>query len=103
MVVPQVAGQLFQSADLIRSPDIRGVATGYLWLNFACQVLWVSWAGLAGDNSIVVAGTTTGLAIAANLTLYNLRQSGRLAARPGWPRRRPDPVMSEPAEGPEAH
>lgn len=78
--LPSALAQLAQLRSLILAPDIRGVSWPFLGLNVLNQVLWLSWALLAREPSVVLVATALGSLMALNLLWWLLRRVG--VARP---------------------
>ncbi len=73
VMVPLAVGMVGQGRDLLTAPDLTGVSPLYLVLTFVIQLMWGSWAWLAGDNAIVVCATILGVIGLVNLGLYARR------------------------------
>jgi uncharacterized protein with PQ loop repeat len=72
--VPATLAQLIQLRSLITARDISAVSLPFLAMGVISQILWFSWAVLAGDvANELVAGSLIVLS-GANLTSYLLRR-----------------------------
>ncbi len=78
VMIPQGFGALAQFRDLLMSADLAGVSPVFLGFGFFMQLAWLSWALLAGDSSVVVAATLTGVLSLLNVAAYALRRTGVL-------------------------
>ena len=77
-VVPLAIGFGAQTRDLLTAPDIDGVSPVFVFGALLVQVLWWTWARLAGDLSIFICASVIGLVCVLNVVLWLLRRSGRL-------------------------
>lgn len=79
--LPSGLAQLAQLRALVVSPSIRGVSMAFLALNVVNQVLWVSWALLAREQSVALVGCSIGTLMLVNLVWATLRHRGLVRAR----------------------
>lgn len=89
-----------QGVDLVRSPDVGGVAPGYLGAQVVNQVLWVVWAVLVQDSGTIISASFTGLLAVFNGTWWVLRRLGlrplfARSAEPGVVPGKAAPVVCE--------
>ena len=80
-VIPSATAQLAHLRELILAPSIQGVSMPFLMMNVANQCLWVSWALLAHERSVIIASLCIGSLMTANLVLATLRRLGVMRAR----------------------
>ena len=79
--LPSVLGQLMQLRELLLAPSIGGLSMPFLALNTLNQVLWLTWALLTHEQSVMLVASAMGLLMALNLTWAWLRRTGRVRAR----------------------
>lgn len=80
-VVPLAIGFGDQTRDLLTSPDISGVSPVFVFGALVVQVMWWTWAQMAGDLSIFICASAIGLICLLNAALWLLRHTGRLRPR----------------------
>jgi uncharacterized protein with PQ loop repeat len=80
-VIPSATAQLAQLRELIIAPSIHGVSMPFLMMNVANQCLWVSWALLAHEKSVIIASLCIGSLMTANLAWATVRRLGVVRAR----------------------
>ncbi len=80
-VVPSATAQLAQLRQLILAPSIRGVSMPFLVLNVVNQCLWVSWAVLAHERSVMLVASCIGSLMTVNLVWATLRRLGVVRTR----------------------
>ncbi len=79
--LPSVLGQLMQLRELLVAPSIGGLSMPFLVLNTCNQVLWLTWALLTNEQSVMLVASAMGLLMALNLSWAWLRRTGRVRAR----------------------
>lgn len=79
--LPSVMGQLLQLRELLISPKFGGVSIPFLALNTLNQLLWLTWALLSGEQSVMLVASVMGVVMALNLSWAWLRRTGRVRAR----------------------
>ena len=80
-LIPSTFTQLAQFRALVISADVRAVSLSFLVLNVVNQILWLGWAMLVGETSIMLCATALGAMMMANLIWAGLRRSGVVRAR----------------------
>lgn len=65
-----------QGINLVREPAITGVAPGFLIIQLANQVVWLTWGLLVGDPGTVLSSSFTGLIALFNTVWWILRRIG---------------------------
>ncbi len=70
-----------QLHELLISPKIGGVSIPFLALNTLNQVLWLTWALLTNEQSVMLVASAMGSVMALNLSWAWLRRTGRVRAR----------------------
>lgn len=65
-----------QAINLVRSPDVSGVAPGYLIAQLVNQVLWVTWGFAVSDSGTILSSISTGLVIVFSTIWWLLRRAG---------------------------
>lgn len=75
-VVPAVIANAGQAVELIRSPLITGVSPLFLVGQVVNQLLWFSWALLAGDQGTKITAPATGLIALFSVLWWVLRKAG---------------------------
>lgn len=81
VVGPGAFALVAQFVDLLRRPDLSGVSLPALAVNAAVQIMWFSWANLAGDRAVQLVSTCIGLCALANVAAYLGRWRGWLRPR----------------------
>lgn len=81
-----------QAVNLVRSPDISGVAPGYLIIQLVNQVIWAIWAIVVGEPGTTISAISTGLIITFSSVWWLLRRAG---LRPLFVRAEPVAVVPE--------
>ncbi|HEV2929296.1 MAG TPA: hypothetical protein VGW74_11445 [Propionibacteriaceae bacterium] len=56
-LLPALLAQVAQLHTLFIQPKIGGVSLGYMTMNVVNQLIWVTWAALAGESSVILVGT----------------------------------------------
>ncbi|GAA2099933.1 hypothetical protein GCM10009841_14190 [Microlunatus panaciterrae] len=79
--LPSAIAQLVQFQLLVNAPNIRGVSLPFLFMNVLNQVLWFSWAVLAGDESLILVASAAGVLMLLNCTWGLLRRFRIVRAR----------------------
>lgn len=79
--LPSVIAQIMQFHELVLAPRISGVSLPFLALNTVNQAVWLTWALLAGEQSITMAASTMGVLMGINLVWALLRKTGVVRAR----------------------
>lgn len=79
--LPSVVAQIMQFHELVLAPRISGVSLPFLALNTVNQAVWLTWALLAGEQSITMAASAMGLLMGINLVWALLRRTGVVRAR----------------------
>jgi len=79
--LPSALSQLAQLRDLMLTSNIRGVSMPFLVLNVVNQTLWVTWAMMVGEVSVMLVGTSLGSLMVLNLVWGVLRHRGWVRAR----------------------
>ena len=82
MLVPQAVAVLGQFFELVRCADLFGVSGGYFRASVAMQFLWLSYGILGHDVACTISSVMMIVLVSANLIVYSLRRTGRLAANP---------------------
>ena len=80
-LVPAAFTQLAQFRALVISTNVQAVSMTFLVLNVVNQVLWLSWALLAGETSIILCASALGALMVANLVWGAMRRYGVVRAR----------------------
>ena len=75
MFVPSAIGQASQLITIRRAPDTTGVSLSGLVVALVCQILWLSYAFLAGDSAIIVTATPTAILIAATIAALQVKRA----------------------------
>lgn len=79
--LPSLAAQLMQLQELVVAPRITGVSVPFLALNVANQVVWLAWALLAGEVSVILCASVLGVVMLANLAWAMMRRRRLVRAR----------------------
>ncbi len=66
---------------LFLKPNIGGISLAYMSMNVVNQLIWVTWAALAGESSVIMVGSTLGVLMVANLIWALLRRFKLVRAR----------------------
>lgn len=82
MFIPSAVGQVSQLATIRRSVDTTGVSMAGMVLGLVCQLLWLSYAVLAGDSAIIVTATPTAMFIVASMAALQVKRSRAAALVP---------------------
>ena len=80
-LLPTLMTQVAQLHTLFIRPNIRGVSLGYMAMNVMNQLIWVTWAALAGESSVMMVGSTLGVLMAMNFGWAVLRRLRLVRAR----------------------
>lgn len=75
MFVPAGIGQASQLTTIRRAPDTTGVSLSGLIVALVCQLLWLSYAFLAGDPAIIVTAAPTTILIAATIAALQVKRA----------------------------
>lgn len=78
-LIPQAGGQLSQSIELVREPDLRGVSASFIVLTAVVPMMWWLWGLGAGDASVLVSSTVNSLVALFNVTWLTARRRGLVA------------------------
>ncbi len=82
MFIPSAVGQVSQLATIRRSVDTTGVSMAGMVVGLVCQMLWWSYALLAGDSAIIVTASPTALFIIASIAALQIKRSRTAALVP---------------------
>jgi uncharacterized protein with PQ loop repeat len=82
MFVPSAVGQVSQLTTIRHSVDTTGVSMAGMVVGLVCQMLWWSYALLAGDSAIIVTATPTALFIIASIAALQVKRSRTAALIP---------------------
>jgi uncharacterized protein with PQ loop repeat len=80
-LLPALLAQVAQLHALFLKPNVGGVSLGYMTMNVLNQLIWVSWAALAGESSVILVGSTLGVMMVVNLLWALLRRFRIVRAR----------------------
>ena len=80
-LLPALLAQVAQLHALLLKPNVGGVSLPYMAMNVANQLIWVAWAALAGEMSVLLVGSTLGVLMVANLAWALLRRYRVVRAR----------------------
>jgi hypothetical protein len=80
-LLPALLAQMAQLHALLIKPNIAGVSLAYMTMNVVNQLIWVTWAALAGESSVIMVGSTLGVLMVANLIWAVLRHFKVVRAR----------------------
>jgi uncharacterized protein with PQ loop repeat len=80
-LLPALLAQVAQLHDLFLKPNLAGVSLGYMTMNVLNQLIWVSWAALEGESSVILVGSTLGVLTVLNLLWATLRRFRVVRAR----------------------
>lgn len=80
-LLPSLLAQVAQLHALFLKPDLAGVSLGSMAMNVLNQLVWVTWAALAGESSVILVGSSLGLLMVANLVWAVLRRYRVVTAR----------------------
>lgn len=75
-IVASLIANAGQGINLVRAPVITGVAPGFLIIQLANQVLWLTWGVLVGDPATLISSIFTGLVALFNTVWWILRKRG---------------------------
>ena len=76
--LPACISLLSQLKTTASSPDVRGLSLGNQWIMVANQSMWLVWAALINERSVLLVGSSSLVLIVANLSMALLRKSGTL-------------------------
>lgn len=80
VLIPHSIGALAQTRDLVREPDLSGVSAQFLVNAAGVQAIWLVWAVLTPDWSVIWASGVLIVITTANVVIYfTRRRSGRIA------------------------
>jgi uncharacterized protein with PQ loop repeat len=80
-LLPALLAQVAQLHTLFIRPNVGGVSLGYMAMNVVNQLIWVTWAALAGESSVIMVGSTLGVLMAVNFGWAVLRRLRVVRAR----------------------
>jgi uncharacterized protein with PQ loop repeat len=80
-LLPALLAQVAQLHTLFLKPNLAGVSLGYMTMNVVNQLVWVTWAALAGESSVLLVGSTLGVLMVLNLLWATLRRFRVVRAR----------------------
>ena len=80
-LLPSLLAQVAQLHALFLKPNLAGVSLGYMAMNVVNQLIWVTWAALAGESSVILVGSTLGVLMVLNLLWATLRRFRVVRAR----------------------
>ena len=80
-LIPSAFTQLAQFRALVISTNVAAVSMIFLLLNVINQTLWLSWAVMVGETSIMLCATALGTLMLGNLIWAQLRRQGVVRAR----------------------
>jgi uncharacterized protein with PQ loop repeat len=80
-LIPSAFTQLAQFRALVISTNVAAVSMIFLLLNVINQALWLSWAVMVGETSIMLCATALGTLMLGNLIWAQLRRQGVVRAR----------------------
>lgn len=75
LIAPIVASLGAQLRQMIAAPDLSGVSPGYLILALIIQGLWLWWAVLVTDWSVLLSSMASGSLLLANLVVWAVRSA----------------------------
>lgn len=84
VLVPGSVALVAQLHDLIRSPDVSGVSSGYLALGMVIQTLWFVWSLQVGDESVTIASSVAFALLAACLWVWTARTKAARSRMDAW-------------------
>jgi len=98
-IIPGMFSNAGQSVELVRSPEVQGVAPLFLIMAVLNQVLWLTWALMVRDPGTIFAAVMTLTITGFNLTWYTLRRFGlralfARASEPAVPQDRETPALA---------
>lgn len=73
VLIPLALGTLGQLKDLVVDPDLSGVSLLFLAGSTLIQGLWVTWASIVGEVSVLICGSSLLVLCGINLVWYVLR------------------------------
>lgn len=76
--VPAAISLLSQLRATAMSHDVTGISLTNQWLGLFNQSIWLAWALLAHEPSVIMVGSAAILLLVANVTMATLRKSGRV-------------------------
>ncbi len=76
--VPAAISLMSQLQATATSPDVTGISLTNQWLGLVNQSIWLCWALLAHEPSVIIVGSAALLLLVANVTMATLRKSGRV-------------------------
>jgi hypothetical protein len=80
-LLPALLAQVAQLHALIIKTNLGGISLAYMTMNVVNQLIWVTWAALAGEYSVIMVGSTLGVLMVANLVWALLRRFRVVRAR----------------------
>jgi uncharacterized protein with PQ loop repeat len=80
-LLPSLLAQVAQLHALFLKPNLAGVSLGYMAMNVVNQLIWVTWAALEGESSVILVGSTLGVLMVLNLAWATLRRLRVVRAR----------------------
>ena len=76
--VPAAVSLFSQLKVTATSVDVRGLSVGNQWIGVVNQSMWLFWALLIDERSVILVGSASLVLIVANLAMALLRTSGTL-------------------------
>ncbi len=80
--LPAAISLMSQLRATATSPDVTGISLTNQWLGLFNQSIWLCWALLAHEPSVIMVGSAALVLIVANVAMATLRKSGRMGPVP---------------------
>ena len=76
--IPAAISLMAQLRSTLMSNDVTGISLTNQWLGLFNQSVWLAWALLVNEASVIMVGSAALILLVANLTMATLRKSGRM-------------------------